>query len=206
MKNSKTFLLTITFLTNSIASFAAQPYSTKKYPKLLKSQSPTIVVKDLEQESTKTKSNQSELKTKVAIDQNERSSVVTKQIEPKLNHANKPFVNTNPIIYKAAYTPSAKELKKIKRKQDRLEKKLEKQSVDGGSKSAIVAVLLCFFLGVIGVHRFYLGYTFIGIIQVLTLSFFGIWALIDLILLLFGELQPKNGAFEKDFFEEVNEL
>ncbi|MDB4173822.1 NINE protein [Bacteroidia bacterium] len=206
MKKSTTFLFTIYFSLVSLSSSAAQPYSTKKQPKLLKAQSPTIIVKDLLQRSETVESDELELKTEPQTVQEQITFIETNDVKTKVNKTNMPPALSNPIISSVAYTPSAKELKKIKRKHDRLEKKLEKQSVDGGSKSAIVAVLLCFFLGVIGVHRFYLGYTFIGIIQVLTLSFFGIWALIDLILLLFGELQPKNGAFEKDFFDELNEL
>lgn len=53
-----------------------------------------------------------------------------------------------------------------------------------------VAVLLCFFLGAIGVHRFYLGDTLIGVIQLLTLGGLGIWSLIDFIRLLTGDLGP----------------
>ena len=62
-----------------------------------------------------------------------------------------------------------------------------------GSKSQLVAFLLCFFLGFIGVHRFYLGYIGIGIIQLLTLGGCGIWALVDLILIATGDLRAKNG-------------
>jgi hypothetical protein len=53
-----------------------------------------------------------------------------------------------------------------------------------------VAVLLCFFLGAIGVHRFYLGDTLIGVIQLLTLGGLGVWTLIDFIRLLIGDLGP----------------
>ncbi len=45
----------------------------------------------------------------------------------------------------------------------------------GGSKSQVVAALLAFFLGTLGVHRFYLGHTGIGLTQlVLTLVGFGL--------------------------------
>lgn len=64
-------------------------------------------------------------------------------------------------------------------------------------KSQIVAALLCFFLGGIGIHRFYLGYTWQGIVQILTLGGFGIWALIDLVRILIGTLKPKDGEYEK---------
>ena len=35
-------------------------------------------------------------------------------------------------------------------------------------KSKLTAILLCLFLGSLGIHRFYLGYTLIGVIQLLT--------------------------------------
>ena len=60
----------------------------------------------------------------------------------------------------------------------------------GAPKQWIVAVLLAFFLGTLGIHNFYLGYTTKGIIQlVLTITVIGIfvsgpWALIDFIMLI----------------------
>jgi hypothetical protein len=65
----------------------------------------------------------------------------------------------------------------------------------GGRKSQLVAFLLALFLGYLGIHRFYLGYAGIGIIQLLTLGGLGIWALIDLILIVVGVLKPKNGDY-----------
>ena len=64
------------------------------------------------------------------------------------------------------------------------------QPVVGAPKQWIVAVILAFVLGTLGVHNFYLGYTTKGIIQlVLTITVIGIfvsgpWALIDFIMLL----------------------
>jgi hypothetical protein len=66
-----------------------------------------------------------------------------------------------------------------------------------GGKSQLTAVLLAFFLGGLGIHRFYLGYTWQGIVQLLTLGGLGIWALIDFIRILTGSLQPKNGSYDK---------
>ena len=64
-----------------------------------------------------------------------------------------------------------------------------------GGKSQLIALLLCFFLGGLGIHRFYLGYTTIGIIQLLTAGGCGIWALIDLIRIITGDLKPKDGDY-----------
>lgn len=64
-----------------------------------------------------------------------------------------------------------------------------------GQKSKLVAALLAFFLGGFGIHRFYLGYTGIGI-AILLLGCIGvgwIWALIDFILILVGSLPDAQG-------------
>ncbi|MHA7842522.1 MAG: TM2 domain-containing protein [Winogradskyella sp.] len=64
-------------------------------------------------------------------------------------------------------------------------------------KSQIVALILCGLVGGLGIHRFYLGYTWQGIVQLLTLGGCGIWSLIDLIRIITGSLQPKNGRYTK---------
>ncbi len=61
-------------------------------------------------------------------------------------------------------------------------------------KSQVVAFILVLLVGFLGIHRFYLGYTTIGIIQLLTLGGCGIWALIDLIRIVIGDLKPKDGS------------
>jgi TM2 domain-containing membrane protein YozV len=63
-----------------------------------------------------------------------------------------------------------------------------------GQKSWIVALLLCFFLGVLGVHRFYVGKVGTGILQIVTLGgFFGIWVLVDFIMIAIGKFSDKQG-------------
>ena len=75
-------------------------------------------------------------------------------------------------------------------------KQIQKDANAGGGRiSQLLAFLLAVFFGVLGIHRFYLGYTGIGIIQLLTLGGFGIWFLIDIFLILFGVLKPKNGDY-----------
>jgi len=61
------------------------------------------------------------------------------------------------------------------------------------SKKRTVALVLCFFFGVIGIHRFYVGKTGTGIAQILTLGGIGIWALIDLIMILVGSFTDADG-------------
>ena len=56
-------------------------------------------------------------------------------------------------------------------------------------KSKLTTILLCFFLGSLGIHRFYLGYTLIGVIQLLTFGGLLIWVIVDLIRLIIGSLK-----------------
>ncbi len=60
-------------------------------------------------------------------------------------------------------------------------------------KSKVAAALLCFFLGGLGIHRFYLGYTGLGIAQLLTCGGCGIWALVDFIMILTGSVKDSEG-------------
>ena len=62
------------------------------------------------------------------------------------------------------------------------------------SKSKSTALLLCFFLGALGAHRFYVGRTGSGFAQIFTLGGCGIWALIDLISLCRGKFTDNNGS------------
>ncbi len=64
---------------------------------------------------------------------------------------------------------------------------------DISTKSRLVAALLCFFLGSLGVHRFYVGKTGTGILMLLTLGGLGIWTLIDFIMILVGSFKDKGG-------------
>ncbi len=65
-------------------------------------------------------------------------------------------------------------------------------------KSFLAALLFALLLGGLGIHRFYLGYTGIGVIQLLTCGGCGIWALIDAIMIATGSLKDVNGLPLKD--------
>ncbi len=60
-------------------------------------------------------------------------------------------------------------------------------------KKFVPAVLLCFFLGSLGIHRFYLGKAVTGILMLLTLGGLGIWTIIDFVRLIVGSMKDKNG-------------
>jgi len=56
---------------------------------------------------------------------------------------------------------------------------------------------LCFFLGPLGVHRFYVGKVGTGILQLLTLGGLGIWTLIDFVMIAVGSFTDKQGLLIK---------
>lgn len=117
----------------------------------------------------------------------DNNPIVLSSNKPVSFHKTVTSVNKNPTI----------ETKTIV-KQETKKSKANKSNRPGGSgKSQLIALLLCIFVGALGIHRFYLGYIGIGIIQLLTLGGCGIWALVDLIMIITGDLKPKDGDYEK---------
>lgn len=118
-----------------------------------------------------------------------------------------PFESSSPVRKLTQATPKVKQQNSFKqrvaekillRKIRKMDKKSKKGGLNSG-KSQLVALILCFFIGVLGIHRFYLGYVGIGVIQLLTGGLCGLWTLIDFILILIGSLKPKDGEYGETF-------
>lgn len=60
-------------------------------------------------------------------------------------------------------------------------------------KNWLTTLLLCIFLGNLGVHRFYAGKIGTGILMLITCGGCGIWTLIDLVMIIMGSFTDKDG-------------
>jgi len=138
-------------------------------------------------------------------DENAKQVVVAKMLTQQnallpgglLNMTPDEFLKLTPKKVKAATGEklSLKEVVALKAAQKAVKKELRRADGTAGTpKSQLVAVLLAALVGSLGIHRFYLGYIGIGIIQLLTLGGCGIWALIDLIRIITGDLKPADGS------------
>ena len=72
---------------------------------------------------------------------------------------------------------------------------MAEQDGETSGKSQIIALILVALLGGLGIHRFYLGYTWQGVVQLLTAGGCGVWAIIDLIRIITGDLKPNGGEY-----------
>ena len=74
-----------------------------------------------------------------------------------------------------------------------------KMEEDISPKSRLAVSLFAWFLGCLGVHRFYLGKIGTGIAMLLTLGGLGIWTLIDFIYAVSGNMKDKEGKLIKNW-------
>ena len=123
---------------------------------------------------------------------NETKQMVFEGQEVKSKEA---FLALTPAKIKESTGKSLTFKEKIALKSTQKQIKKSNTAVEG-NKSHVAAILLSFFLGGLGIHRFYLGYTWQGVVQLLTLGGLGIWALIDFVRIVIKDLNPKDGSYK----------
>lgn len=64
-----------------------------------------------------------------------------------------------------------------------------------GEKDRLVALIICFFFGVVGGHYYYVGRIGKGILYLCTFGLFGFGWMIDIILILAGRFKDRNGNY-----------
>ena len=76
---------------------------------------------------------------------------------------------------------------------DSQKEKLLNSSTKTNSIDWLALFLLTFFVGVLGVHRFYVGKIGTGVLMLITLGGLGVWFLVDLLLVVTGQFTNKDG-------------
>ena len=76
---------------------------------------------------------------------------------------------------------------------DSQKEKLLNSSTTTSTTDWLTLFLQTFFVGVLGVHRFYVGKIGTGFLMLLTLGGLGVWFLVDLILVVTGQFTNKDG-------------
>ena len=66
-------------------------------------------------------------------------------------------------------------------------------AIEKSEKGFVPTLLLALFLGGLGIHRFFVGKIGTGILQFITLGGLGIWALIDVVMIIVGSFKDKSG-------------
>ena len=74
-------------------------------------------------------------------------------------------------------------------------KKKIKNTSKIGKRNYVVALVLSIFVGALGVDRFYMGLIGTGILKLVTLGGFGIWYIIDIVLIATNSLKDADGKY-----------
>jgi len=60
-------------------------------------------------------------------------------------------------------------------------------------KSKTTALIISIFVGALGIDRFYLGYTGLGVLKLITAGGCGIWWIVDIISIATGKMKDAQG-------------
>jgi TM2 domain-containing membrane protein YozV len=72
-----------------------------------------------------------------------------------------------------------------------------KVDLNVSERNWLVTLLFVIFLGTLGIHRFYVGKIGTGILMLITFGGFGVWTLIDLIIIAMGQFKDIDGKVLK---------
>lgn len=135
--------------------------------------------------------------TEVYVAATDKAAAVSAQALPQAKALYQAPVAAAPKakVSKVAQVKAAVKLNKEIKTLVKEAKKNNMPAAQAEGKSQVIALILAVLVGALGIHRFYLGYTGIGIAQLLTLGGCGIWALIDLVRIITGDLKPKDGDY-----------
>jgi hypothetical protein len=120
--------------------------------------------------------------------------------------ADAPAPNILSISLSSEIIPSA-----VRHSPQKISKKMKRRQkgkpfrIQAGKRQSL-ALGLSIFFGVIGVHRFYLGYTGIALIQMLTLGGLGVWFIVDAFRIGFGKLVPISGPYTYRMGKDPSEV
>jgi len=84
------------------------------------------------------------------------------------------------------------EAKTVEEEKEAAKKIKEKKDVQASRKSRLVSLLLCFFVGWAGGHRFYVKKMGTALIMLFTMGGFGMWYFLDFIMIASGLFKDKD--------------
>ena len=71
----------------------------------------------------------------------------------------------------------------------------QKDRVGDVNTDWLITIILAVIVGYLGIHRFYNGKIGTGILMLITVGGFGIWTIVDIVLIALGRFTDKNGNY-----------